>query len=704
MKTHLIAIIKFLIIFSLLISCSTETTPEYILTASVQPEESGLITPSSGVYRKSESVQITATPNEHWIFLRWEGDLTGSNPAAAITMNSDMDITALFVKRDYPLTIEIEGEGTVTEQIIQHKTTNYQALTVINLAAEPVEGWSFSHWEGDSDGQTNPIEVTIDREKTIKAVFVRNSYPLTINMVGSGTVQKQVIQRKTTEYPYQTTVELTAVPDQGWVFNGWQGDLTGNENPVSIEVNQATEITAVFEKGYFDVNIQVEGMGSTSITLLTGDRVGDSFEYDSEIMIEVIPQTGWSFMGWEGDLTGSENPIQIVVNSSVSATANLYQVPFEGEGSAENPYRIQSLDQLNSIRNPIFMSKHFIQMNDIIASETATWNDGSGFTPIGFNDIIPFTGVYDGKGYQISGLTIDISDDVFYGNVAAGLFGYTKSATIRNLMLNDVSIRISTNAVIPVGAAVGMAGEGTEINNVHAEGTVTGKEYTGGLIGVIDNGTVIGSSANVTVQGHINTGGLIGYAFVINVNASSAGGNATVQGHDNTGGLIGYANGTSVNASYATVQVTGNQQVGGLIGRHENAKKVHFSHATGAVSGEINVGGLIGASFNTAEAVAWSYATGDVQGSSNIGGLIGAFSGNSSVGEVWASGNVTSSEGNFTGGLIGRLFAGNVVKSYALGKAALQEWEVLPDVLIRARRCGNPLQPEPLPEILRPGV
>ncbi len=49
-------------------------------------------------------------------------------------------------------------------------------------------------------------------------------------------------------YDPNTTVTITAVPDSGWQFKEWQGDLTGTDNPASITVDAAKHITAVFEQ------------------------------------------------------------------------------------------------------------------------------------------------------------------------------------------------------------------------------------------------------------------------------------------------------------------------------------------------------------------------------------------------------------------------------------------------------------------------
>lgn len=44
-----------------------------------------------------------------------------------------------------------------------------------------------------------------------------------------------------------TEVELLAVPAEDWVFVNWKGDISSEENPVTITLNQSMQLTAEFE-------------------------------------------------------------------------------------------------------------------------------------------------------------------------------------------------------------------------------------------------------------------------------------------------------------------------------------------------------------------------------------------------------------------------------------------------------------------------
>jgi len=78
------------------------------------------------------------------------------------------------------------------------------------------------------------------------ATNVPTVLPFTVSVVGSGSVTLDPpIEGRS--YDPGTVVTLTAVPDSGWAFVEWSGDLTGAANPASVTVDAAKSITATFE-------------------------------------------------------------------------------------------------------------------------------------------------------------------------------------------------------------------------------------------------------------------------------------------------------------------------------------------------------------------------------------------------------------------------------------------------------------------------
>ena len=50
-------------------------------------------------------------------------------------------------------------------------------------------------------------------------------------------------------YTFGTNVTLTALPDSGWMFDSWSGDVTGSENPTTITITGNMQVTASFRDG-----------------------------------------------------------------------------------------------------------------------------------------------------------------------------------------------------------------------------------------------------------------------------------------------------------------------------------------------------------------------------------------------------------------------------------------------------------------------
>jgi len=163
--------IYFIIISLLLFSCQKETI-EYELNIIKNPSEGGVVSPNGGFYSEGTSLSVVAEPSSEYEFLNWTGDIESSSSTISFEINSDLNLTANFIKKKYELTIEVDGKGSVFQEIIKPGIADeYNSGTILKLTALPVDGWVFVEWQGDIQDKNNPIEVTIDKPITIKAVF-----------------------------------------------------------------------------------------------------------------------------------------------------------------------------------------------------------------------------------------------------------------------------------------------------------------------------------------------------------------------------------------------------------------------------------------------------------------------------------------------------------------------------------------------------
>jgi hypothetical protein len=88
-------------------------------------------------------------------------------------MNSNKNIIGVFVKKVYTLDLEIIGEGTVTETIVENPSgREYFSGTIVELTPVPKEGWVFESWSGVLIGNEIPKRITVNEPIELKARFV----------------------------------------------------------------------------------------------------------------------------------------------------------------------------------------------------------------------------------------------------------------------------------------------------------------------------------------------------------------------------------------------------------------------------------------------------------------------------------------------------------------------------------------------------
>ena len=134
------------------------------------------------------------------------------------------------------------------------------------------------------------ISVTADH--TIDASFAINTHTLTTSAVdGSITLSPDLVL-----YDYGTVVSLTAVPDAGYHFTSWSGDLAGSINPESLTMDSDKAVTSGFSIDTYVITATAGANGtitpSGAITVDSGADAGihqGFLEMDQNGAIHNIP-------------------------------------------------------------------------------------------------------------------------------------------------------------------------------------------------------------------------------------------------------------------------------------------------------------------------------------------------------------------------------------------------------------------------------
>lgn len=290
------------------------------------------------------------------------------------------------------------------------------------------------------------------------------------------------------------------------------------------------------------------------------------------------------------------------------AATTFAQFSGSGSGTESDPYLILNPIQLNQLRNFLNQESVYfklmadIDLTDFIDDEYPS----QGWLPIGTLSN-PFKGVLDGNGKTISGLYINRPQTDYIG-----LFG------LSNGTIKALHIKTSVTGNNYVGA---IAGNGQTFIGCHVEGIIKGNSCVGGIAGMGNTLTNCTSAVEVSCVGN-RVGGLTGHGQSL-TNCHS---NSIVSGVEEVGGLSGY-DGVLLQCSFRGT-VKGSSCIGGLVGAKIASHSTTNSYVVGTiVATDDYVGGLIGKITNNRTTIPVSveqcYFSGSITGNQNVGGLIG---------------------------------------------------------------------------------
>lgn len=278
--------------------------------------------------------------------------------------------------------------------------------------------------------------------------------------------------------------------------------------------------------------------------------------------------------------------------------------------------------------------------------------NGKAWTAIGTSSN-PFTGAFYGNGHTVSNLVVKGTDNY------QGLFGYIKGssdqkASVKSLTVQGVIRTTATN----VGGVIGGALY-TNIENIHSNVGIT--------IDRVNNNDYVAAA-----------GGVVGEAIYSDINSCTNIADITATLQEKVGGIAGYASGCYIRNSSNTGNINAGGSAGGIVGNYfvrSGSKGVISCFNKGTVYGNGSaIGGIIGTATSTGTDVQGVYGNlynrGDVTAQHTVGGIIGSYSGGDlsmltasySTGKI--TGTVTSIESS--GGLVGKMYSGMILYSYAL--------------------------------------
>lgn len=333
--------------------------------------------PPQATYLYGDKVTITANPALGSSFGGWQGAVTGNDAQIMVTITESITLNASFLLNLYTMTLNaVDASGNPTNQgrIIATSPGNnvgyvYNEIVTLTTVTEP--GWRFVQWHGSASGTVPTSTVTIDGNEAVTATFDLEYYTIAVEAVDqdqvpttNGAVSISPPQNPL-GYVYGETVTVTATATSGWEFVQWDGVVNGNTVSAIFTVQGDGTVTAIFTDETYSLSTDVNELAAGRITVTPEAP----FTFGQVVTLTAVPVVGWEFIGWSGDLSGTENPAALALDGHKDVTAEFAEIEYTvevnivgGQGSAggkveiiavfEPPYYYGDMITLKATPNP----------------------------------------------------------------------------------------------------------------------------------------------------------------------------------------------------------------------------------------------------------------------------------------------------------------------------------------------------------------
>ncbi|TYP78972.1 InlB B-repeat-containing protein [Paenibacillus methanolicus] len=196
----------------------------------------------------------------------------------------------------------------------------YKKGSTLTLTAKADKGYQFIGWSEPSLGTSNTIEVTMDKSKTITALY--KQVPVrTITVTAEGGKGKVIQANADGKYSEGEKVKLTAVAEYGYTFVGWDRDATGTASSVDVIVGETDlNVIARFEPLS---TYTLETFAKPDHGLIKVNPAKDSYYKGEKVVLNAVDKFGFKFDSWSGKegWTDTANPalLPMLTNQLVEA-------------------------------------------------------------------------------------------------------------------------------------------------------------------------------------------------------------------------------------------------------------------------------------------------------------------------------------------------------------------------------------------------
>ena len=277
-----------------------------------------------------------------------------------------------------------------------------------------------------------------------------------------------------------------------------------------------------------------------TIKQVSGEVTSSGIELQAEV--EDAELESVTFYNAENDaviytqsVTGTSAKVSTTYNgiTEFNKTHKLYVVVKDTSGNVARK-EFEVIDNLIRNAQDLVTFSELVNNEKDYANEIVKLNADIDLSGITFNSIgkssKQFKGTFDGCGYTINNININTTSNY------AGLFGYTKGATIKNVGVSGTIISTANY----VGGIVGWV-DTTIIENCYSAIDITANSNVGGIVGCARGKTIIRNCYNKgNITGNVTVAGIIGRLNTTDAIVENCYNIGTISGTNFVGEIIGY--------------------------------------------------------------------------------------------------------------------------------------------------------------------
>ena len=277
---------------------------------------------------------ITATPAEGYELVALVANNVDISDTKSIEVTESMTIKATFAKKNFTITFDKEGEGTITATGAEDLNAVAYG-TELTIVATPAEGYELQSLVAGGVDITATKKIVVKDNLTVKATFAKKSFAVSLTKEGEGTITATGAT-SLNAVAYGTELAIVATPAKGYELTALTANGTDILASKKVVVTDNMTVKATFAKKNFAVSLTKEGEGTITAT---GATSLNTVAYGTELTINATPAEGYELTALTANGTDILATKKVVVEGNLTVKATFakknFAVTFEkvGEGT-----------------------------------------------------------------------------------------------------------------------------------------------------------------------------------------------------------------------------------------------------------------------------------------------------------------------------------------------------------------------------------